>query len=78
MDEKQATIDELQHRLHSLEPLHELQTSIDSQKWEEFSRMAASMKTLSLRTQQRQPRGQPANHSATSRGRPASSSLEYS
>jgi chromosome segregation ATPase len=76
VDEKQAIVEELELRLHNLEPLHELQISIDSQKWEEFGRLATSMKTLALRAQQ--ARSPPATHSASSPSRSASSTLEYS
>lgn len=37
----------LESKLRSLEQLQGLQSSIQSQKWEEFGRLAESMKTLS-------------------------------
>lgn len=40
-------IQTLEGRLRALEQLQSLQSSIHSQKWEEFSRLAESMKTLS-------------------------------
>ncbi|ELU18498.1 hypothetical protein CAPTEDRAFT_188336 [Capitella teleta] len=42
-----AHIHSLESRLHDLEHLKDLETTVNSQKWEEFSRLAESMKTLS-------------------------------
>ena len=37
----------MESRLHDLEHLKDLEASVHTQKWEEFSRLADSMKTLS-------------------------------
>lgn len=47
IQELEAQIQTLENKLRALEQLQSLQSSIHSQKWEEFSRLAESMKTLS-------------------------------
>ena len=42
-----AHVHSLESRLQDLEHLKLLQSTVNSQKWEEFSRLAESMKTLS-------------------------------
>jgi len=49
--ERDSLIDELESRVRELAPLEELHSTIHSQKWEEFSRLANTMKTLARRTQ---------------------------
>ena len=72
VNEKQTAMVALQERVHSLESklknlehLQELQSSIHSQKWDEFSRLAESMKTLSRSMAQNSGAGGPSAVSTT-------------
>jgi len=47
IEEKDVQIRELETRLESMKPLHELQQSVDSQNWDELSRVVDGLKTLS-------------------------------
>lgn len=71
VEDGSLTVDELRSRLRDLEPLEELHATIESQKWEEFSRLANSMKTLARRSQVSQS-------SLQSRSGTRTTSLEYS
>ena len=49
IDEKDCQLREMETRLESVAPLHELHQSVDSQNWHELSRLVDGLKTLAAR-----------------------------
>jgi len=47
--EKDNQLREMETRLESVAPLHELHQSVDSQNWNELSRLVDGLKTLASR-----------------------------
>jgi len=55
MVEKEAELREMETRLESMAPLHELHQSVDSQNWSELSRLVDGLKTLAAARRSHSP-----------------------